>query len=719
LLDLSRHETARAHADAARAAADRLGDRERSRVFIFIATKARAALGDVAAAAEAYDELLAEMTTPQSPDERAHAPPTGAFFARVAGTAAELALRRGDAVEAERKVAAAVDVVRADAKDAGVFDTVLAHPAELMNVHIPCVNVLARLLCALGHCALARRGGGEDGESEGALVGRAKIALEEAADLCGRVTVRTHAGLHAKIALLRAHAHRRAMYKRGAASGAPVVDDAERDAAREACARGIRWAAGEDAPHDRATIRALLLELAACDVPEAMREAADARAKEEEEEEEGEGEGETAARSPLAADGALAAVAACLRDACFASRARDVLLSARATLRDDLDAVEWPAWVAAFVDDEEAARDAERGSEKLENADLSVARRALAAYASRAGVSDLASGHFDGGGDDAHRRATALHRALLAGSAAYKKACCFEKPPIPKRLLMREDKKSGADGEEGEDAAAAEEEEEAEGVVTVNTRGAIFAQWHRAPAGGGLRGEKHDDVNEDDENDENAPPAPIGGKKKKKEKDLIVLMYVITPPIPPPPAEAEGEGAPADADEETTRGDDPPPPKRRGPLAGELVFDAAAVRAMRRVVQTTRRAVEHRAANPLPAPDEEEEEEEEVPAEGEEADPDADAPPKSNPPRPPPPRDILRDDANEALDDLAALLQGPTPVEPGAEKATPAPRDDRWGGIALDPGFYARADALLDVERGFVGADDALAGFVYDALAKR
>jgi hypothetical protein len=37
----------------------------------------------------------------------------------------------------------------------------------------------------------------------------------------------------------------------------------------------------------------------------------------------------------------------------------------------------------------------------------------------------------------------------------------------------------------------------------------------------------------------------------------------------------------------------------------------------------------------------------------------------------------------------------------------------------LDPGFYARADALLDVERGFVGADDALAGFVYDALAKR
>ena len=121
------------------------------------------------------------------------------------------------------------------------------------------------------------------GEGVGALVGRAKIALEEAADLCGRVTVRTHAGLHAKIALLRAHAHRRAMYKRGAASGAPVVDDAERDAAREACARGIRWAAGEDAPHDRATIRALLLELAACDVPEAMREAAEARSKEEEE----------------------------------------------------------------------------------------------------------------------------------------------------------------------------------------------------------------------------------------------------------------------------------------------------------------------------------------------------------------------------------------------------------------------------------------------------
>ena len=54
-----------------------------------------------------------------------------------------------------------------------------------------------------------------------------------------------------------------------------------------------------------------------------------------------------------------------------------------------------------------------------------------------------------------------------------------------------------------------------------------------------------------------------------------------------------------------------------------------------------------------------------------------------------------------------------------SEKTRAAPRDDRWGGMALDPGFYARADALLDVERGFVGADDALAGFVYDALAKR
>ena len=428
LLDLGQLEKCAEHAGATANAARRLGSVDHARLCDFVAARAAAESGDVDTACARYDAILAEMTAPQSPEGDGSPPPTPAFLASVAGTAAELRARLGDYPAAEARLRSAADVVRSAADALGLPES-LRYP-DARNPHNPAVGVHVKLLRKLAE-VLCRQGLSRHAEA-GAL-------LDEAASLRGTHTAATDARLHAEIAILRGHVARRA-----AVGGDGFVDATHHAAAEKALTAALRWSCAPDAGHDRVLIRACLLELAATQVPDAAAEA-------------------TGAKKVASPDDAKATarLVACLKHAAKAAKMRDAFAEAHA-FADAAEGTSWPEHVAEAAAEEEEARDADRGHPKLEGADAPKARLVVRSFVRLVGRLP-AIGLFAPGSDLARSRAAAVHSALIESCDAYKTQCCFEETPaLPP-----------ADGVE-----PAGVPEEGAPPPRVVESGTVAAQWH-------------------------------------------------------------------------------------------------------------------------------------------------------------------------------------------------------------------------------------------------
>lgn len=446
-----------------------------------------------------------------SPDGVGVPPTPPALLTAVAGAAAELCLRGGEPAKAEAYLTPALAAARRHAHHLGLSDA-LEHP-DLINLHSPMVPTLAKLLLRMGEALMAQG------------LTRYKHAVElldEAASLCGHVTSATHAGVHARVALLRGHAHRALMNTLPGAGG----DATHFPASEAALVSGIRWAASPEGAHERPLLRALLLELAALQVPDAMAEVAAVTAAPSDA---APVNGDTSNRRPQPA---LARLAFCLKQAARASKMHGVLMDASHVLTAGAAGVAWPAWAREAAAEEEAARDAGRPQDKLSGADASETRRVICSFVRLLGRIP-AGGLFAPGCDAAFACAAELHAALLA-SDAYKSECCFPSAPVPS-ALKADDASQGATSQ----------------YVPEGGSGAVAAQWHFPPG---------------------APPSFRGGGKP------VVLVYFIA--LPSPPGRG-GTGA-----ETGTLGNDA---QGTGTvLVGEVCFDTAEVRAVQHAIKAMR-----------------------------------------------------------------------------------------------------------------------------------